>query len=286
MVKSIEIVAEGCTSEQNVWDIVASASPNSNLAGVLASILLAVIAIIALDHRRQARHSSTLGLFATTVTALTLDAYLYGNIAGISTSEDKTRACARAWMQGIAANGLLAASAVALACGLAWILTLYVVGADRGERTELRQLVKVGGTLVVVVLIVVNLLVLEGEQRYARLTFSPEAISSPYMTALAYISASASVLVGAVAVAARVRASLSAIDVLGQNESLGIKSGALYQPTIALALFAIASSLFAGSAAVYDLHDAAIVSFVALSVVAPSVLAISLCWNLPRVQKG
>ena len=60
----------GCATPDTPWDIISSASSNSTIAGILASILLAVVAILAFEHGLAHLYAPTLGLFTAALTVL------------------------------------------------------------------------------------------------------------------------------------------------------------------------------------------------------------------------
>ncbi len=139
-----------CISDDAPWSIIASASTNSSLAGVLAGFLLAAIAVLYSDTNRE-EHANTLALFFTGVVVLAIDSYLFSHVTGVKPNATGL-GCARAWTQGIAASGMLLVGGVALTAGLGWMLTHYA------QQYSKRLVGLLGGVLTGCVVLVTTLL--------------------------------------------------------------------------------------------------------------------------------
>lgn len=149
-----------CVTENIPWSIITSAATNSSLAAVLAGLLLAAIAVLYAENTYEGH---TIALFAVGVVVLALDSYLFSHLTGIkpistegATGGDRiAAACERAWLQSAPASGMLAVGAVALVCGLAWMMATYVV-----EKRAVRDpfLPFLGWFIVQIVILIVTLL--------------------------------------------------------------------------------------------------------------------------------
>lgn len=117
------------------WDIIAAATGNSVLAGVLAGFLIAAAAVLFASNSRYVPH--TIALFASGVPVLVLSSYLFNAISG-SQAQDPLR-CAQVWTQGLAATAMLAIGAAALVCGLGWVLVSYT---EDFEKTLLNEMLE------------------------------------------------------------------------------------------------------------------------------------------------
>lgn len=104
----------------NDWSIVTSASANSQLAGVLAGFVFTGFVI--LFSREGPKNAQTLSLFVISFLVLAFDSYLFGYVTG----NGDERVCARVWTVGMVASGMLAAGAIALICGIAWLVVDYL----------------------------------------------------------------------------------------------------------------------------------------------------------------
>jgi hypothetical protein len=102
------------------WSVIASASMESQLAGVLAGFVFT--GIVLLFGRRGARSTQALGLFCAAFVVLGFDSLLYGLISG----EGSDHFCARVWSEGMAAAGMLAVGAMAIITGISWLLASHM----------------------------------------------------------------------------------------------------------------------------------------------------------------
>jgi hypothetical protein len=106
------------------WSILQSASPNSQLAGVLAGFQIAVIAFLFAKPKRINAHA--IGLFASGVFILGLDSYLFSLLTGMDLhSKSRPNICSIVWAQGMAASGMSAVGGTVLVSGLGWMLISY-----------------------------------------------------------------------------------------------------------------------------------------------------------------
>ncbi|MEH3134847.1 MAG: hypothetical protein PGN30_07600 [Mycolicibacterium neoaurum] len=163
----VDVLNADCVSDDARWSIIASASTNSALAGVLAGFLLAAIAVLYSDSTRE-KHANTLALFFTGVVVLALDSYLFSHVTGIKPT-DSGIGCARAWTQGIAASGMLVVGGVALTAGLGWMLAHY---ADQHSK---RLVGVLGGVLTGSVVLVTTLLLVITTVQYLKAVIDPPA---------------------------------------------------------------------------------------------------------------
>ena len=148
-----------CVSENVPWSIITSAATNSSLAAVLAGLLIATIAVLYVENKFEGH---TIALFAAGVVVLALDSYLFSHLTGIKPYSDEwiAAACERAWLQAAHASGMLAVGAVALTCGLAWMMASYVVKWANDPSMNLNDpfLAQLGTRLVRIVIFIVTLL--------------------------------------------------------------------------------------------------------------------------------
>ena len=148
-----------CVSENVPWSIITSAATNSSLAAVLAGLLIATIAVLYVENKFEGH---TIALFAAGVVVLALDSYLFSHLTGIKPYSDEwiAAACERAWLQAAPASGMLAVGAVALTCGLAWMMASYVVKWANDPSMNLNDpfLAQLGTRLVRIVIFIVTLL--------------------------------------------------------------------------------------------------------------------------------
>ena len=103
------------------WSIMAGASADSTLAGVLAGFLI-VAATALLTQWNDRSGPDTFALFASGVPALTLSSYLFTVLAG---SQPVSGYCSQMWGQWLPAFALLLIGAAVLLCGLGWALVSY-----------------------------------------------------------------------------------------------------------------------------------------------------------------
>lgn len=115
------------------WSPIASASADSQLAGVLAGFVFT--GIILLFGRRGPKNTQALGLFCSAFVALGLDSHLFGVISG--GMQDPF--CVRVWSEGMTAAGLLAVGAMAVITGLSWLLASHVEATTEGEDSKPSQ---------------------------------------------------------------------------------------------------------------------------------------------------
>lgn len=124
------------------WDVLASASSYSQLAGLMGGFLFAGMVVLLTERRGRDTETAnsdappeffkapTLMLFASALINLLVSSYIYGIIAG-------DQVCPRAYMEGIIGAGLMATGALGLFNGIAWLLSTYaqagpsLVGAVR-----------------------------------------------------------------------------------------------------------------------------------------------------------
>lgn len=110
---------QDCTTHG--WSIITSAATHSQLAGVLAGFLFT--GIVFLFTRSGRDHTQTIALFTATFFVLAIDSYEYSVIAGNKPAEGKfEEQCPFIWSQMMPAAGSLGVGAVALTCGVTWLL--------------------------------------------------------------------------------------------------------------------------------------------------------------------
>lgn len=102
------------------WSVVASAGANSQLAGLLAGFVFTGFVI--LFSREGPKNVQTLSLFVVSFVVLGFDSYLFSYVTGSGTDV----VCTRVWTVAMIASGLLALGAVALICGIAWLVVDYL----------------------------------------------------------------------------------------------------------------------------------------------------------------
>ncbi|QIS20587.1 hypothetical protein [Nocardia terpenica] len=119
------------------WSIVTSSATNSQLAGVLASVLFT--GIVLLFGRRERVHLQIIALFAAGFMSLGLDSYMFSMITGIRPLVQgkgiSESACLQAWAQGMPASGLLAVGGTSLVCGLGWMLSTHQTEAAQKQES-------------------------------------------------------------------------------------------------------------------------------------------------------
>jgi hypothetical protein len=134
------ILDRDCTTDGLSWSVISSSSSTSNLAAILAGLMVTAIAVMFVERSGETpRH--TLGLFASGVVVLGLDSYLFSSISGrrppmtdshltmldarVDISGGGLAVCRAVWAQAMPAYGMLAAGSVALVGGISWMLTHY-----------------------------------------------------------------------------------------------------------------------------------------------------------------
>jgi hypothetical protein len=138
----------GCVGRD--WDPIGSAGFLSQLAGVAGGFVLAGIVVILTAPAVKGKRLRTLLLFCGAFFALAFDSYLYAIVAGETV-------CERAWSANMLASGVLGLGAVAIFCGIAWLLDTYVSDQDTGERVKgLSVMMSVGTAFVVVPLLAIT----------------------------------------------------------------------------------------------------------------------------------
>lgn len=247
----------------------------------MAGLLLTVIAILVIDHKAAQLYAPTLGLFTAALVVLTLDAYIYGNISGIAPQDGTTKeGCVRAWTQGLPANGLLASGALAMVCGIGWVLAAYIVRAE--DKSAVRPLLYVGSVLIVVVMVVTNLLILQGGRRYIAFVEQQSTITG--IGTYIVISTIASTAASLCFIASNTCRSRSVLRTNGPQVT--IKSGGLSMPTISLMAFTLAGCIFVGYAVDTPTRQpGTVVTTLALTleVFIPNIIAVMLAWYSPRL---
>lgn len=108
----------GCSTHG--WSVIASASMDSALAGVLAGFVFT--SIVLLLGRRGPKDIQALGLFCTAFIALGLDSHLFGVISGGTPDPF----CVRVWSEEMVAAGMLAVGAMAIITGISWLLASHL----------------------------------------------------------------------------------------------------------------------------------------------------------------
>ncbi|WP_139104587.1 hypothetical protein [Gordonia sp. UCD-TK1] len=245
-----------CVSEEVPWSIITSAATNSSLAAVLAGLLIATIAVLYVENKYEGH---TIALFSAGVVVLALDSYLFSHLTGIKpygTSDERiAAACERAWLQAAPASGMLAVGAVALTCGLAWMMASYVVKWANDPSMNLNDpfLAQLGTRLVRFVIFIVTLLLASTSVQSLGVVWP----SLPTAVAVVIGIVDVSVVVGfSFFYSIRPRRDLSAA-IQHSNLStsppvtLDITTRYLRKSTLHAALFALLGPFFAGSLALY-----------------------------------
>lgn len=109
------------------WDVIASSSLDSQLAGVLAGFVFT--GILLLLGQSGLKHLQTLGLFCPAFIALAFDSHMFGVVTG----GENDPYCARVWSGGMAAAGMLGVGAMAVVTGLSWLLASHFETASVPE---------------------------------------------------------------------------------------------------------------------------------------------------------
>lgn len=104
------------------WNPQLSAASHSAFAGVLAGLVFAGIVVLlsdqSADAKRTRQRSRAAVLFVGALLLLTLDAFLFGVVAG---EVD----CSIAWLETMLASGLLGLGGLAIFVGIAWLFDAY-----------------------------------------------------------------------------------------------------------------------------------------------------------------
>ncbi|MGR6318919.1 hypothetical protein Q2K19_31395 [Micromonospora soli] len=100
------------------WNPLSSASPHSQLAGVLAGLVFAGIVVLLSDRNPSRQKTRALVLFTGALLALALDSFIFGVIAG-------EQVCAKAWSETMPAAGLLGLGAVGIFGGISWLFNAH-----------------------------------------------------------------------------------------------------------------------------------------------------------------
>src|SRR5262245_6476686 len=98
------ILMNGCPTHG--WSVIASASMDSQLAGVLAGFVFT--GIVLLFGRHGPKNIQALGLFCAAFVALGFDSYLFGELSGGISDPF----CVRIWTEEMTAAGMLAVGAM------------------------------------------------------------------------------------------------------------------------------------------------------------------------------
>lgn len=118
------------------WSVITSAATHSQLAGVLAGFLFT--GVVLLFGRKGVSFTQTIALFTATFFILALDSYQYSLIAGNVPAQGKFDIqCPYIWSQMMPAAGSLAVGAVALACGMSWLLTGHVEASTKSSNARM-----------------------------------------------------------------------------------------------------------------------------------------------------
>lgn len=124
--------ADPCVS--NLFSITASASTNSQFAGLLAGFLFTGFLI--LFGQRGKLSNQTMVLFVASFIVLGFDSYLFSMVSGAIPGTD----CRLIWAQGMAASGLLATGSMGLVCGSCWLIVDYLeTRLTKAKRSDLRK---------------------------------------------------------------------------------------------------------------------------------------------------
>jgi hypothetical protein len=117
------------------WNPVASASPDGQLAGVLAAVAVAVLAILVTTKGTHDRmRIRAIGLFTAVFVVLGVVGYLFNRVAG----SDLSKGCHLIWTQEMMAAGVLGIGAIALASGIVWVHAVYI-GQDTTQKSDTPQ---------------------------------------------------------------------------------------------------------------------------------------------------
>lgn len=115
---TVIVMNNGCPTHG--WSVIASASMDSQVAGVLAGFVFT--SIVLLLGRRGPKNTQALGLFCAAFIALGFDSHLWGVISGGSPDPF----CARVWSEAMTAAGLLAVGGMAIITGISWLLASHL----------------------------------------------------------------------------------------------------------------------------------------------------------------
>jgi hypothetical protein len=274
-----------CVTPEAPWSIIASASTNSALAGVLAGFLLAAVAV--LYDKDRAEHAQTLALFFSGVVTLGIDSYLFSHVTGIKPVAGAfDQACARAWTQGIAASGMLVVGTIALTAGLVWMLTRFAIDHPSHSSKFLGLL---GGVLTGCIILITTLLLVVTAAQYLHVAYRgdlPKGLMNTIYT-LGLIP----VFVGGAVVFVRTRAVVKNMPAPGTapNNSLLPDPVVLPYATVGMAILAFFAPVLSGAVPLMPTHWASdpnplfLGATLIIGVWAPGVIAVLLGCSVPRI---
>lgn len=278
-----------CTADD--WSMLASASANSALAGVLGGFLITAIALLFDRSGRESVH--TLALFASAVLILMLDGFVFSLITGteVPTDGDQRGICAITWTQGAVATGMLAAGTTALFGGLGWMLASYAVSkaatADADEIGTYSFLADLGGWITFAAAMTTTLILSETSIDYLHFMFGER----PEFWEVSVITTSSAVvtLVNFALVYVRTKALRRSLADAEETTSLALRS--VRVATIGILVLAIAASWLAVSLARFPKDwltapNAGLVLFVLiLTFVLPTVVSTAICFSVASTAK-
>ncbi|RJQ74444.1 hypothetical protein D5S17_22725 [Pseudonocardiaceae bacterium YIM PH 21723] len=98
------------------WNILKAAASFASFSGLGASLIMASIVIIVIQHKGNDKPLHALALFIVTLAAMALDTFVFASATG-----DKI--CARATTQGLIASSTLAVAIAVIALGVSWLVS-------------------------------------------------------------------------------------------------------------------------------------------------------------------
>lgn len=267
-----------CAVDDKSWSMVASAATNSQLAGVLAGFMIAVIAVAIFGSHRLDTH--TVALFSSGVMALGLDSYLFSGITGSQPGSDsEEQICRVVWSQGMAASGLLAVGGSVFICGLGWMLAGHVAGGSP-MLTKWRRiyLVRLAAMLTAGILATTTGLLVSTTMYYFRLLkFDSE------WEILVPVYGAGVVLVSVISALIRSHAMVEKIKFVVPAKQVNTSLGLLPVSTFTVTGLAIASTLFSGILNLWvdDTNKVVIAIAVAVGLVIPGIVSILIAFSTP-----
>ncbi|GAB25330.1 hypothetical protein GOPIP_079_00190 [Gordonia polyisoprenivorans NBRC 16320 = JCM 10675] len=277
-------IHEGCTTPKVQWSIVDSASSNSQLAGVLAGLLVATITV--LISSGKLREVRTLGIFAAAMVALALDSYLFSYLTGLNVTT--AGICARAWAQGMAASGVLAIGGVALMTGIAVMLVQHLVTLEDDPtqtlsspdetRKEKIFILWIAAAMSAAVVAATTILLAAAFQQYFRFVVSGWA----WLVWGAFMVSVATVILSWLAIFRRTKTIQQAIQ---SNASISIETNLLPWTSLTVVGYALVASGF-GGAMIYGNDFASsgwgIFATYFLTVAIPAGISLVSSWSVPK----
>lgn len=270
---------ETCGADDFHWSIVASASTNSTLAGVLAGFLFTGIVMLFGRPSPEIEDSQTISLFSAALLALGLDSYLFSLITGsrpeTGDGEVVTEACMRVWTQGMPASGMLAVGGTALVGGIGWLLSSHVTISSATADKNLRFL---GGLMTIATITTTTLLLVATTLDYLDVMFD----GRPHLTVVIFVIVVGLTLTTTSAGVAIRRTKQMVDSIPTDNVALPLKS--MRWATRGIIGFAIFGPVFAGILTRTAVSSNSLVVGLALlsGIVVPGLISLAVTFSVPN----